>query len=325
MRAAIIGCGLIGRKRADSLSGIVNLVGCFDEIKEVADSFASDNDTRSFSTVKELLLLQDLDFVIIATRHDALHSLVLEALDAGKHVFVEKPGAIDYASLKNVYQVARDRNLKVHVGYNHRFHPAVKKAYELFDDGSIGEIMFMRGHYGHGGRIGYEKEWRADKTKSGGGELIDQGTHLIDLAIGLLGEVKLDYAATPTYFWSMPVEDNAFISLKSESGQIAFLHASCTEWKNGFELQIYGKIGKIEIKGLGRSYGLETLTFHKMLPQMGPPISQTWTFPEDDDSWKTEMAVFLEDLLNGSSHSDNLDSSLHVLEIIQEIYLRTGR
>lgn len=325
MRAAIIGCGLIGRKRADSLPGTVKLVGCFDEVSEIAESFASDKETRSYSTVKELFELQDLDFVIIATRHDALHTLVIEALNAGKHVFVEKPGAINYTGLKSIDEVVRDKGLKVHVGYNHRFHPAIKKAYELFDQGLIGEIMFLRAHYGHGGRVGYEREWRADKSKSGGGELIDQGTHLIDLTIGLLGKVKVDYAAIPTYYWRMPVEDNAFICLKNDIGKIAFLHASCTEWKNSFEFQIYGKNGKIEIKGLGRSYGLETLTLHEMLPEMGPPITQTWTFPEVDNSWKSEMDAFLEDLQNGSNNSNNLESSLDVLEIIQEIYLRTNK
>jgi predicted dehydrogenase len=185
--------------------------------------------------------------------------------------------------------------------------------------------MFLRGRYGHGGRLGYEKEWRADKSKSGGGELIDQGTHLIDLSIGFLGELKLDYAATPNYFWDMAVEDNVFISLKNVEGNIAFLHASCTEWKNMFSLEIYGKTGKIEISGLGRSYGEETLTFHKMLPEMGPPLTETWSFPEPDDSWALEMSEFVNDLQTGTKYSDNLDSSLEVLRVIGEIYSRTNR
>jgi predicted dehydrogenase len=325
MKAAVIGCGLIGKKRALALPGYVELIGCFDEVGSVAAAFASEFKTSNFRSLSELLDIQDLDFVIIATRHDSLHSLAIAALNAGKHVFIEKPGAINYFEFKKVCELARKKNLSMHVGYNHRHHPALKRAYELLNDGSIGEVMFLRGRYGHGGRLGYEKEWRADKLKSGGGELIDQGTHLIDLSIGFLGELQLDYAATPNYFWDMAVEDNVFISLKNKSGNIAFLQASCTEWKNMFSMEIYGQTGKIEISGLGRSYGLETLTFHKMLPEMGPPITESWSFPEPDDSWAVEMGEFLYDLRTGSNKSDNLDSSLEVLRAIGEIYSRTNR
>lgn len=325
MKGAVIGCGLIGKKRAFALPDYVELVGCFDEVTSVAEAFAKEFKTSNFQSLGELLEIQQLDFVIIATRHDSLHSLAIAALNAGKHVFIEKPGAIDYFEFKKVCELAREKNLSLHVGYNHRHHPAIKKAYELLNDGSIGEIMFLRGRYGHGGRLGYEKEWRADKLKSGGGELIDQGTHLIDLSIGFLGEVQLDYAATPNYFWDMEVEDNVFMSLRNKSGNIAFLQASCTEWKNMFSMEIYGQNGKIEISGLGRSYGLETLTFHKMLPEMGPPITVNWNFPEPDASWAVEMGEFLDDLRTGSNKSDNLESSLEVLRVIGEIYARTSR
>jgi predicted dehydrogenase len=325
MRAAVIGCGLIGKKRASALPDYVELVGCFDEVGSAAHSFATEFKTHNFQSLDELLDIQRLDFVIIATRHDSLHSLAIAALNAGKNVFVEKPGAINNLEFKKVCEVARSNNLKVHVGYNHRHHPALKKAFEILNDGLIGDVMFLRGRYGHGGRLGYEKEWRADKLKSGGGELIDQGTHLIDLSIGILGNLQLDYAATPSYFWEMAVEDNVFMSLKNNSGNIAFLQASCTEWKNMFSLEIYGKTGKMEISGLGRSYGLETLTLHKMLPEMGPPVTEVWNFPEPDDSWAVEMREFIDDLVTGSDKSDNLESSLEVLRVIGEIYSRTKR
>jgi predicted dehydrogenase len=325
MKAAVIGCGLIGRKRALAIPDFVELVGCFDEVPSNAESFAAEFNTKVLSSVQEVLEIQDLNFVVIATRHDSLHSLTIQALNTGKHVFIEKPGAINHQEFKNICEVAHENNLKVHVGYNHRYHPALKKAFELFDEGLIGEIMFLRGRYGHGGRLGYEKEWRADKLKSGGGELIDQGTHLIDLSIGFLGKLHLDYAATPNYFWDMAVEDNVFMSLKNEGGRIAFLQASCTEWKNMFSLEIYGKKGKLEISGLGRSYGVETLTFYKMLPEMGPPTSETWSYSEPDNSWKIEMGEFIDDLQTGTSKSDNLESSLEVLRVIGDIYSRTNR
>lgn len=325
MKAAIIGCGFIGQKRANALPDSVELVGCFDAIGATAESFAKELDTQFFTSVEELLNIKGLDFVIIATRHDSLAKLTLQALSKRKNVFVEKPGAIDYQAFQKIDQMAKKNNLRVHVGYNHQYHPGIRKALELFQDGSIGELMFLRAQYGHGGRLGYENEWRADKSKSGGGELIDQGSHLIDLAASYLGNIKLDYAATPNYFWPMPVEDNAFISLKNDVGNIAFLQASCTEWKNMFSLEIYGKTGKLHISGLGRSYGIETLTLHKMLPEMGPPISETWTYPEQDGSWALEINEFIGDLVNGTSKSDNLESSLEVLRVIEEIYSRSSR
>ena len=325
MKAAIIGCGLIGKKRASGLPTNVNLVGCFDSSVGVAEDFALEFNTEIFASIDELLAIADLDMVIIATRHDALATLSMQALDAGINVLVEKPGAIDHKSFRQVAEKLKDKELLVHVGYNHRFHPALKKAFELVSENAIGKLMFVRGRYGHGGRLGYEKEWRADKAKSGGGELIDQGTHLLDLSMGLLGNLELDYAATPNYFWDMPVEDNAFISIKNAEGCIAFLQASCTEWKNMFSLEIYGQTGKLDISGLGRSYGVETLTFHKMLPEMGPPDSETWTFPDPDNSWSLEIEEFVADLVTGTRNSDNVASSLEVLRIIEEIYVRTGR
>ena len=322
MRAGIIGCGLIGRKRAAAFPEGLTLVGGFDINDSAKLEFAKDYSIIPFSSVNELLADQSIDIVFIATRHDQLAKLSLEALQAGKNVFVEKPGAINYDELSQVAELAKSKKLKVHIGYNHRFHPALLKAYELYEAGAIGELMFIRGRYGHGGRIGYEKEWRADRTKSGGGELIDQGTHLLDLSLGFLGSIKLEYSSIPTYFWDMSVEDNAFISVSNEKGNLAFLQASSTEWKNMFSLEVYGRSGKLDIEGLGRSYGLETLTFHKMLPAMGPPESTTWTFPGEDESWATEIAEFLTDLRTNSTKSANLESSLSVLEIIGEIYAR---
>ena len=320
MNFAIIGCGLIGKKRASALPPGSKIVGCYDIERKTADKFAQDFNTNSYTTVSDLLHIHNLDAVIIATRHNSLSSLALESLASGLNVFVEKPGAINFLEFKRVAELARSSKLKLHVGYNHRYHPAIAKAFEIISSGKIGSIMFLRGRYGHGGRIGYEKEWRANKSESGGGELIDQGTHLLDLSIGFLGAVQLEYAAIPTYFWKMPVEDNAFIAVKNQQGSIAFLHASCTEWKNMFSLEVYGEAGKLDINGLGNSYGTETLTFHKIPPEMGPPISETWTFAEEDNSWEVELRDFIYDIEHGTNKSDNVSSSLEVLRVIGEIY-----
>src|ERR1700732_3504221 len=155
--------------------------------------------------------------------------------------------------------------------------------------------MFIRARYGHGGRVGYDREWRADPKLSGGGELIDQGVHLIDLANWFLGGFAIIEGHAATYFWDMPVDDNAFLNLRTASGQTAWLHVSCNEWKNLFSFEIYGRTGKLNMAGLGCSYGMERLTYYKMLPQMGPPEAKVWEYPDEDDSWKLEMEEFVKD------------------------------
>ena len=320
MRFGLIGCGKIGIKRAESMPNGSSLVGCYDSNFQNAKSFASEFNVNAYENLEDLINCKEIEAVIVATTHDKLSELTKISLNASRHVFVEKPGAISYSEFKAVAKIAKEKNLRIHVGYNHRYHPAIIHAFKIVAEGSIGPIMFIRGRYGHGGRVGYEKEWRANKLKSGGGELIDQGTHLLDLAIGLLGPVSLDYSAIPTYFWDMQVEDNAFLSVKNSKGSLAFLHASCTEWKNMFSLEIYGETGKLEINGLGRSYGLETLTLHKMKPEMGPPETETWTYPESDQSWMRELKEFINDIETGSNNSDNVESSLEILRIIEEVY-----
>jgi predicted dehydrogenase len=211
------------------------------------------------------------------------------------------------------------------VGFNHRFHRAFRKAREIFESGALGEMMFIRGRYGHGGRPGYEREWRADPRRSGGGELLDQGSHLIDLARWFLGDFENVRGAACTYFWDMPVEDNAFLLLETAIGQVAFLHASWTEWKNTFSFEICGRHGKLEISGLGGSYGTERLAYYRMLPQMGPPETSAWEYPMADDSWETEFAEFVEDIRAGRQPEPGLLDAQAALRIVERVYAQGGQ
>jgi predicted dehydrogenase len=303
----------------------VQIIGCFDLSQDARENFARDFRCETYSSLCEVLQDSRVDFLVIATQHDVLNSIALAALESDKHVFLEKPGAIRSADLRSASVIARSRGLKFHIGFNHQFHPAILKMFELIENDAVGEVMFMRARYGHGGRVGYENEWRAKKEISGGGELIDQGSHLIDISLRLFHNLKVEYAATPTYFWKMDVEDNAFLILKDDEGRIAFLHASCTEWKNLFSIEVYGKSGKVEISGLGRSYGLETLTYYQMLPEMGPPLTQIWQFPEFDNSWSLELEQFTSDINDNTDFSNNVATSVKVLELIETIYERSGR
>jgi predicted dehydrogenase len=265
-----------------------------------------------------------VDAVMIATINASLLTVACEAVRAGKHVLVEKPVAFNVAALETLEKLSKKHGALVRVGHNHRYHPACLKALEIFRSGALGPILFLRGCYGHGGRIGYEKEWRADPKLSGGGELIDQGVHLIDLAGIFLGEFTTVEGHATTYFWKMPVDDNAFLSLRNKTGNTAWLHVSCSEWKNLFSFEIYGRDAKLHWEGLGGSYGLERLTYYKMLPQMGPPETTIWEFPRGDESWKIEMQEFFEDIRLKRTPVPGLKEAKAVLAVVEKIYKQSG-
>jgi predicted dehydrogenase len=262
----------------------------------------------------------DVDIVIVATTNESLAPIALAAIEAGKHVLVEKPGARSAGEIEPLIAAAKARDVRVRVGFNHRYHPALQKARELIDAGACGELMFLRARYGHGGRIGYDKEWRADPALAGGGELIDQGVHVIDLARWFLGDFTHVDGYAGTYFWQMPVDDNAFLLLRTEKNLAAFLHVSCTEWKNLFSFEIYGRTGKLAIDGLGGSYGVERLTYYRMLPEMGPPETTSWEYPRGDDSWGIEFREFLDDIEQKRTPSAGLAEARAALDVVRKIY-----
>lgn len=267
----------------------------------------------------DLLARREVDAVVIATTHDQLAPLTLQSLEAGKHVLVEKPGARRVAELEPVLKEATKSGLIVKVGFNHRFHPGLWQVKDLVEKGKMGPIMFIRGRYGHGGRLGYEKEWRAQEAISGGGETIDQGIHLIDLSRWLMGDFEQIVGYAPTLFWDMSVEDNCFMILRTASGTCAFLHASWTEWKNIFSLEVYGRFAKAHVEGLGGSYGRERLTLYRMLPQMGPPETHSMEFDGPDESWAREMENFAAAIEKGTPLCGDLHDAMAALRIVEEV------
>jgi len=324
LQYALVGCGLIGRKRAATLAPGQLRFACDLDGNRAAELAKTHPNCRALSDYHQALADSTVDAIIVSTLNASLAPIALAAVRAGKHVLVEKPGALNAAQLRLVHAAAESAGVRVRVGYNHRFHPALQKAREIADSGVLGPMMFLRGRYGHGGRKGYDREWRADPKLSGGGELIDQGVHLIDLAGWFLGDFPVLAGHATTSFWDMPVDDNAFLSLRTAAGQTAWLHVSCTEWKNLFSLELYGRDGKIAIDGLGGSYGPEKCTYYKMLPQMGPPDTTGWDFPAGDQSWALELAAFETDIRTRRDPSPGLPEGIRTLEIVESIYRSSG-
>jgi predicted dehydrogenase len=320
MKLGIIGCGLIGHKRAEAGRKLgLDLVSACDLDLPRAQGLCDRFGGRAGSDFRDVLS-SEADLVVVAVTHDQLAKVALETVKAGKHLLVEKPGARASSALDPVLEEATRRNLAVKVGYNLRFHPSLLKARELVDQGALGQLMYIRGRYGHGGRLGYEKEWRMRREVSGGGELLDQGSHLIDLSLWFLGNFSTIQAQLPNYYWKAGVEDNAFLLLTTSLGQCAMLHATWTEWKNMFSFEIAGTLGKIAIDGLGGSYGLEQLAYYKMLPEMGPPETQIWQYPFPDLSWEREFEELLSAIDQGRMPQGGIFEAMEVLRIIDTIY-----
>jgi predicted dehydrogenase len=326
LHVAIVGCGLIGQKRLRSLGKDHVLVIAADVAKERAEALARQvPGAVATAAWEEAVNRPDVDAVVVATTNQWLAPVSLGAIRAGKHVLVEKPAARSSAELIPLVEGADLHKVCVQVGFNHRYHPALQKAHEIFESGVLGQLMFIRGRYGHGGRLGYEKEWRAIPELSGGGELLDQGVHLIDLASWFLGPFDRVEGFAHTYFWDMPVEDNGFLLLRTPGDQTAFLHASCTEWKNLFSFEIYGRDAKLHIDGLGASYGVERLSFYRMLPQMGPPDTTIWEYPGDDLSWAREFNAFTRFIERGETPNPGLSQAIAALRVVEEVYRRSKK
>jgi len=296
MKVSIIGCGLIGRKRALALTGDDHLIACCDVDQIAAEKFSQEFHCQYFTDYSELLENIVCDIVIVAVVNKYTKEIVIQALKTGRHVLAEKPLGRNLSEAREMVSYATGIQLPSYpllkTGFNHRFHPAIWKAKQKVTAGEIGKIFSIRARYGHGGRPGMEKEWRASKELCGGGELLDQGVHVIDLIRWFGGEIKEVYGKVETKFWNMEVEDNAYAILKTDTGLTASLHVSWTNWKNIFSFEVFGTDGYIRVEGLGGSYGPETLEIGKRRKEGGRPDTETIEFPVQDVSWRNEWEEF---------------------------------
>jgi predicted dehydrogenase len=322
MKIAILGGGVIGERRGLQLDGH-NVVGVYDPDSKKSSRLSEILKTKTWSDPDHMLEQSDADIVIVATTNDQLTPMAIKAVEAKKHVLVEKPGAITLDELTQLEAAAVINKVAVKVGFNHRFHPAILKARALVDLGALGKLMFLRGRYGHGARLHYEKEWRANPLVGGGGELMDQGVHMLDLIYWFMGPLPLQSSMVTTSFWKMEVDDNAVLTLKDEKKWATF-HVSCSEWKNNFALEIYGETGKLTVQGLGRSYGPETLTYYKMSPEMGPPETTHFDFPTEDHSWYLDMENLVSHIKKGTPLLGDISSARYALTQVREAYRNNG-
>jgi predicted dehydrogenase len=296
LKVAIIGAGYMGKKRAEvirnSAGGQLEVICDIDTKKarqlshEYGCSFTGD--------WRKVVRNKTIDVVVVATTNDKLATISIAALKQGKHVLCEKPLGRNFREAQKIYAAAVKNRVQLKTGFNHRFHPAISRAFQMFRKGAIGKIMFIRAVYGHGARAGYDRQWRMNPKVSGGGELLDQGSHIIDLFRLFLGEFKEAMAVNDNLFWKhSPLEDNSFILLKTKDGKIASAHLSTTQWKNKFLFEIFGNKGYLIIEGLGKSYGQEKLIYGRRMSPGAVPLEEKIKFKDEDVSWALEWKDFM--------------------------------
>ncbi len=247
---------------------------------------------------EEDLLAPGVDAVFVCLPNAYSPALCVRALDAGKHVFCEKPPGRCMEDIREIRRHERS-GLKLMFGFNHRFHPGIVKARLIIESGRLGRVIHLRGLYGKSGGLRFRHSWRNDKTISGGGILLDQGIHMLDLFRHLAGEFTEVKCFTSNAFWGFEVEDNACVLLRGPGGVQAMCHSSATFWKHTFRLDVTLEGGYLVVEGLlskSGSYGRETLTvarrqFEDEAEAVGNPAEEV-TYFDRDRSWDKEVETF---------------------------------
>ena len=332
IRVGIVGYGKIGQLRAECLAAHPDF-----EVRAICDidpSRARHPPGTSFHQDYRELLAEELDAVFVCAFNNVAPEVVTRALDRGMHVFCEKPPGRcveDIEQIEAAEQRHPDQKLKF--GFNHRYHYSVIEAKSMVEGGRFGKILWLRGVYGKCGGIQFENEWRNQSEIAGGGILLDQGIHMLDLCRFFCGDFDEVQSLVTTSFWKIPVEDNAFAILRNADGQVALIHSSATQWKHRFSLEICLEGGYINLGGIlssTRSYGDETLSFAKKQFEdetfaFGKPREETIFFGRDD-SWALEIDDFATAIRQDRPVlSGNSTDALRVMQLIEAIYRQGQR
>lgn len=321
IRAAIVGLGRMGRLRAQTLQqrDDVAIVSAFDPDPE---RFAAQFPKVPRAASLQELLASDADAVFICTPNRHTPGAIVAALEAGKHVLAEKPPGCTVEDIQRIRAAEAARpNLRLAFGFNHRFHAGIQEAHRLASSGRLGDILWIRGVYG---KADPGEAWRRDPDLAGGGILLDQGIHLLDLVRMFLGDIVEVKSMVAAAHWDAPMEDNAFALLRDAAGRIAQVHSSSTQWKHRFTFEVYLQHGYLSVDGIlssSRRYGDETLTIARRPAEGGgPPLEETMYFDEDP-SWAAEIDAFLACVrINTPVCSGSSEQALKAMELVHAIY-----
>ena len=326
LKVGIAGFGVVGNRRKDyiALNSNLELVAVCDQ-KFTSDGVIPDGviTLQDYHT----LLRQEVDVIFVCMSNDMAAEVTIAALEAGKHVFCEKPPARSLEEMNKVIEAENQNpHLKLMYGFNHRYHDSVKEALKIVDSNILGNILNIKGVYGKAKLITFNQpDWRTKREISGGGVLLDQGIHMIDLMLLFGKEFNQIYSFVSNDHWKYNVEDNAYAIMKSESGVVAMIHSSATQWRHKFNLEINLERGSLILSGIlsgTKSYGSETLTVLYADPDndSGDPREVVHKYNKDP-SWAEEIKLFSDSIINDKEvSSGNSNDAYQSMKIVFEIY-----
>ena len=326
IKCGVIGLGKIGKVRMKAIEKNNNFLLCKIHDPNIFIEKKRELHTESIDEMFE----SDLDVLFICAFNNVAAEYSIKAINKGIHVFCEKPPARTIKELNLVNAaLAKHPNVLLKYGFNHRSHYSVIEAKKIIDSGKLGKLLWIRGVYGKAGSLDYHKNWRNYKKISGGGILIDQGIHMIDLMFHLSGQkFNVQHSLVSTLFWDIESEDNVFALLKSEGNVIASMHSSATQWRHKFLLEMCFENGYLNLDGIlsgTRSYAPETIRygnreFEDITHAMGKP-QETVIWFENDDSWEIEVNDFADAIISKTKiKSGNITDAMNALQCVEDIY-----
>ena len=324
LRVGIAGYGVVGQRRRQFIDlhpGLETVAVC--DRRFEGDGLLEDG--VSFHADYRSLLGENLDALFVCLTNDIAPEVTITGLERGLHVFCEKPPGRDLADIARVIACERRHpGLKLKYGFNHRYHHSVRDALALIQSGELGEVINLRGVYGKSKIISFESDWRTKRAIAGGGILLDQGIHMVDLLRLFAGEFSDIRSFIDNRFWNHDVEDNAYALMRTEDGKVAFLHSSATQWQHRFNLEIAMTGGAIVLSGIlsgSKSYGAETMTVARRGENdAGEPVEEVHRYDEDP-SWKDEIDEFAQAVLTGGDilYGTSEDAG-RTMEMVYRIY-----
>lgn len=324
LNIGIIGYGKMGQIRHKAIEEIG--AGKVLAISEPNVQGLSDGHPPSAS-IEEIMNSKKIDAIFICTPNNYNKDLTIRALQAGKHVFCEKPPAFTAVDVEEIIAAEKKSSqCKLMYGFNHRHHDSILKAKAMIDAGKFGKVLWMRGRYGKSVDKDYYNNWRSKKEIAGGGILLDQGIHMLDLFLHFAGNFNDVHAFVSNLYWKLDVEDNVFAIFRNADGVVASLHSTMTQWRHLFSLEIFLEKGYIVVNGLltaSKTYGREILSIAK---NRTTAPAATWEDEEREEfttnnSWRYEVQHFFDAITNNKPVTiGNSEDALKLMKLVDKIY-----
>ena len=325
LKIGIAGYGIVGKRRhffIDQHPNLEVIAVCDQNFKEAY----SIKDGIAYYSSTEALLKQEMDVLFVCLTNNIAADVTIKGLKKGLHVFCEKPPGMSVEDIEKVIEVEKlYPEVKLKYGFNHRYHDSVRKTLSIIKSGELGTVINLRGVYGKSRVIPFSGGWRSKRELAGGGILLDQGIHMVDLMRLFCGEFDEVKSFISNDYWKHDVEDNAYALLKDKQGRIAMLNSSATQWQHKFSLDISLTEGYIELSGIlsgSKSYGEEKIVFGNRDDESdnGQMESTTIKFLQDN-SWKDEIFEFADAIINKKSiESGSSNDALETMKLVFNIY-----